>query len=371
MDALGIIFCDHYSVNTSKNDLTRARTPASLPYAGRYRTIDFSLSSMVNAAITDVALLCKENYGALLDHLGSGEDWDLNRRKGGLILMTPMARPENHRLAARGRLDALRAIKRYIENSKHEYVVMAFGGTVANIDLDAMLSAHQEKNAYLTIAYSTIPAGIGEMILNPGEDGRILSVSYQRQETPEPANFALGTGIMKRSDLLAFLDEAEDHDYTNLNRQLIADHLNTHRILGYHHSGYARIIHTIEDYFTANMDMLNTELRCDLFSEDRPVFTKVKDSVPSLYDYHAIVSNSLIADGCVIKGTVKNCILSRGVIVEEGAVVEDAILMQNSVVRKNANVKRIIADKNVTIREGTELQGAPLLPFVLGKGKQV
>lgn len=370
MKAFGIIFCDHYSDNAPKNELTRHRTPAALPFAGRYRTIDFSLSDMVNAGIKDIGVICKENYGSLMDHMGSGEAWDLNYKKGGIKVLTPLYRPE---LTAtlRGRLDALRAVKGYIADQPAELVVMAFGGTVATIDLKAMLKTHLEKKAYLTMAYGEIPAGIGEMVVHPDAEGRIESITYVHEPDRPAQKVALGACVMLKQDLLEFLDEADNNDYTNMNRELIQKNLPTRNIIAYQHTGYARIIRTVEDYFAAAMDMLNPKLKTELFPAERPVYTKVKDSVPTLYDFNAAAENSLIADGCVIKGTVKNSVLFRGVTVEEGAVVEDSIIMQKTVIGKNAKVRRTIADKNVTVSEGCELQGAPALPFVIGKGKKV
>ncbi len=370
MKALGIIFCDHYSENTPPNALTQSRTPAALPFAGRYRTIDFSLSDMVNAGIKNIGVICKENYGSLMDHMGSGEAWDLDRKKGGIKVLSPLSRPELT-ASVRGRLDALRAVKGFIADQHADLVVMAFGGTVANIDMKAMIKAHLEKKAYLTMSYGEIPAGVGEMIVHPDKDGRIETVTYLHAPSKEAQNFALDTYIMNKDDLLDFLDEADNNDFTNMNRELIQKNLSNRRIFAYHHPGYARIIRTVEDYFAASMDMLKPELKKELFPAERPVYTKVKDSVPTLYDFHAVAENSLIADGCVIKGTVRNSVLFRDVTVEEGAVVEDSIIMQKSVVGKNAKVSRTIADKNVTISDDCEMQGAPALPFVIGKGKKV
>ena len=370
MNALGIIFSDHYSESTQANELTRSRTPSSLPFAGRFRTIDFALSCMAHAGIRDIGIICKENYGSLFDHIGNGEDWDLNYRKGGIRLLTPLSRPENHSIMTRGRLDALRSIKNLIADSRTDYVVMGFGGTLANIDLDAMLAFHVEKKACITLAYSNIPAGKGEMILTTAADGKVEKVAYQQAESGV-ADYALGTYIVNRTDLLEFLDEADNNDYTNLHRELIQRQLSIKPIYAYHHDGYARVIRTVEEYFETSMDMLTPALKNDLFCAKRPILTKVKDMVPTLYGFNAEVSNSLIADGCVINGTVKNSILFRGVTVEEGAVVEDSIIMQNGVVGKNAAIRRIITDKNVTISEDAALQGAAALPFVVGKGKTV
>ena len=370
MNALGIIFCDHYDTKALKNDLVYSRTPASLPFGGRYRLIDFTLSSMVNANIDEIGVICKENYGSLVDHIGNGQDWDLNRRKGGIKMLTPLARPESTHSISRGRLDALKAVKGYIADNSYEWVVFAFGGSVANIDLDAMLEQHIADKAYLTIAYADIPAGAGELLMDVEKDHTVSAIHYQKTAATQ-GRYALATAIMKKADLLDFLEEAEDNDYSHLNRELIQKQLDTKKICGYFHKGFARIVDTVDEYYKANMDMLNTDKRNELFDADRPVYTKVKDSVPTIYDFGAAASNCLIADGCVIKGIVKNSILFRDVVVEEGAIVENAILMQKTKVGKGAKISHIIADKNVTISAQTELRGAAGLPIVIGKGKQV
>ncbi len=371
MRALGIVFCDHYySEKDQKTELTRVRTPASVPFAGRFRLIDFSLSAMVNAGMRDIGIIAKENYGSLIDHIDNGAEWDLNRRRGGVTMLTPLSRPENHSILTRGRLDALRAIKGYIKGKNHDLVVMVFGGTVANLDLTEMMEAHRKNNAYITIAYSNIVAGEGEMIVNAKADGRVESITYLHEESAEPHPYAIGAYVMSRKDLLEFLDEADEKDYTNMNRELIQQNLDR-PVYAYEHTGYARILRRLEDYYASCMDMLDPACKKDLFAAKRPIYTKVKDSVPTLYDFHAQVENSLIADGCTIKGTVRNSVLFRGVTVEEGAVVENAILMQNTKVGKDARVCYCIADKDVTVSEGSELRGVAKLPFVIGKGKEV
>ncbi len=371
MNALGIIFSEHYNQQNTANELTRFRAPAGLPFAGRYRTIDFTLSAMVNAGITDIGIIAAQNYGSMIDHLGNGEDWDLNRRRGGLMMLTPMAWPGADKASYRGRLDALRAFRTYIEESKAELVVLAYGGTVASVDLQAMAKEHKKNGAYLTVAYSQIPGNVGEAILETTADGRITKLSYQLSEDESAKPYSLGLFMMNREDLAEFLLEAENNDYTNMNRDLIQHHLKDQLIYGYHHTGYARIVQSTTDYFKASMDMLDKNLKAELFPEARPVYTKVKDSVPTLYDYDAQVENSLIADGCVIRGIVKNSIIFRGVTVEEGAVVENAILMQKSVVEEGAKIDCGILDKNSRINAGTVLKGSAHLPFVVGKNKNV
>ncbi len=371
MNALGIIFSEHYNQQNTANELTRFRAPAGLPFAGRYRTIDFTLSAMVNAHIKNIGIIASQNYGSMIDHLGNGEDWDLNRRRGGLMMLTPMAWPGADKASYRGRLDALRAFRTFIEESKAELVVLAYGGTVASVDLEAMAKEHQRNGAYLTVAYSEIPGNVGEAILETADDGRITKLSYQLNEEEAAKPYSLGLFMMRREDLVNFLLEAENNDYTNMNRDLIQHHLEDQLIYGYRHPGYARIIQNTADYFKASMDMLEPAKKAELFPEERPVYTKVKDSVPTHYDYNADVENSLIADGCTIRGTVKNSVIFRGVTVEEGAVVENAILMQKSIVEGDAKIDCGILDKNSRISSGTVLKGSAQLPFVVGKNKTV
>lgn len=370
MNALGIVFCDHYDNKIARSELVHSRTPASMPFGGRYRLIDFTLSSMVNANIDEIGVICKENYGSLVDHIGNGKDWDLNRRKGGIRMLTPLARPDATHGISRGRLDALRSVKGYIEDTNYEWIVFAFGGTVANIDLDAMLAQHIADNAYLTIAYADIPAGAGELLLDVEKDHTISGLHYQSKPATQGL-YALGTAIIKRADLLEFLEEAEDQNYSHLNRELIRNQLGTKKICGYCHKGYARIVNTVDEYYATSMDMLDTAKRNDLFDTERPIYTKVKDSVPTLYDFGAAASNCLVADGCVIKGIIKNSIIARNVTIEDGAIVENAILMQNTVVGKGAKLNHVISDKNVSIAPETVLCGAAGLPVVIGKGKKV
>ncbi len=371
MNALGIIFADHYSDKPTVNELTQFRTAASLPYAGRFRAVDFALSGMVNVQITNIGIIARENYGSLIDHLGNGQDWDLNRRRGGLTMLTPLARVETRTIASRGRLDALRSVRGFIETNRFELVVIACGGTIANLDLEAMISSHLENEAYLTMAYGEIPADSGEMVVQTSMEGRIKNISYLQEAAVTPHPCSLGTYVMRRADLLNFLDEANNNDYTNLNRELIQKNLPTRRIFGYRHTGYARVIRTVEDYYISSMEMLNPVFQKELFTPERPVYTKIKDSVPTFYDYHAQVENSLIADGCNIRGTVKNSIIFRDVTVEEGAVVENAILMQNSTIGRDARFSFAITDKNALITDGTEVRGSLQIPYVVGKGKQV
>ena len=370
MNALGMIFCDRYDNKTPKSELVYSRNPASMPFGGRYRLIDFTLSAMVNADIDEIGIICKENYGSLVDHIGNGKDWDLNRRQGGVKMLTPLARPDSNLSISRGRLDALKSIKGYIADNSYEWVVFAFGGTVANIDLEAMLEQHLADDAYITLAYTEITAGSGEVLLDVETDHTISAIHYQKNAATKGI-YALGTAIIKKEDLLEFLEEAEDNDYSHLNRELVQKQLGTKKICGYCHKGFAHIVDTVDEYYDANMEMLNTANRDDLFNAERPIYTKVKDSVPTLYDFGAAASNCLIADGCVIKGIVKNSILSRNVVVEEGAIVENAILMQNTKVGKGAKIHYVVADKDVTISAETELCGTKGLPIIIGKGKQV
>ncbi len=370
MNALGIIFADSYSRHEN-NDLTYFRSGASLPVGCRFRAIDFVLSGLVDAGIYTVGLLTKQNYGSLLDHLDGGKNWDLARKRGGLSIMTPYSRGETASpTATAGKLDALRSITKYLENQNEEYVVLAQGNIIANLDFNDILEQHMANEADITLVCAKVE--------NPDE--KCIVPTFDNDGILQDVHFSKGSGnhtvcincyCMRRDFLLAFLAKAELYDWHDLNRDLILRHMDTLRIMSYIHKGYAAMTGTIAQYYKCNLDMLQSDVREDLFNSERPILTHIHDTVPTLYDFNADISNTLLADGCEISGKVENSILFREVTIEEGASVESCVIMQGSKIGKNAVLKNVICDKDVVISEGAELIGSPAYPYVLKKGAKI
>lgn len=370
MNALGIIFSDSYSSN-ERNELTKIRSAASLPVGCRFRAIDFILSNLADAGIYTVGLLTKQNYGSLIDHIGAGKAWDLDRKKAGITLLTPYALGNSAVPGMMmGKLDALRSIIPYIESKDCEYVILGQGNVVANIDFGEVLQQHTKSEADITVVFATIKNPDSKSLVVSFNDENLLT-DVRFTDTKGTFDTAINCFVMRRDFLLSFLGKANLYDWHDLGRDLILRHMDCLRIVGYHHKGYTAVLSSVAEYYQCNMDMLDGNIRSELLDSERPILTHIHDTVPTLYAYHATVKNSLTADGCAIDGEVSGSILFRNVTVEQGAKVENCILMQGTHIGKDAVLKNVICDKDVSISSGLELTGSPDYPYVLVKGTKL
>ena len=366
-----IIFADAYSHTTT--ELVNKRTLSSIPFGGRFRLVDFILSSLVNAGASNVAIIPKSNYASLTDHLGGGKYWDLDHRNSGLKILSPFFRTDNNTevFRARGKLDALRSVKPYIADLKEEYIVITNGNIVANIDFAKAFDQHIKTGADITAVYAHLTSkDTRNLEFDIASDGRISQIVYGNADGNEK-NISLNVYIMKKNLLMDIISYADAHDLYSFDKYALINNVENLKIVGYEHKEYASIIYTLQDYYNTNMALLCEKTREEIFTSERPVMTRVKDSVPVLYQYNAKISNSLIADGCKIDGTVKNSIIFRNVTVETGAVIENCIIMQNCVIGKNANLKCAVLDKNITISENKQLCGDKDYPFVAAKNTKI
>lgn len=363
----GIVFANDNDNLLKK--LTSRRSMASVPYGARYRLIDFSLSNLVNAGVTRVGILTKENYRSLMDHVGSGVYWDLDRKNGGLYILPPYSTSGAKRYS--GTVDALVGALDYIKHCKSEYIVLYNGDVLANVDISKAVKSHISNSADITIVYHN-----GELIVNNGEamkltvakDGRVSKIGLDT-EVGTKAAFSMGITIIGRQLLLDIINSAQEAELVSFNRDVVAKKVKSLRIFGFEHSGYVTFMNGTDSYYKANMDLLSAEVRKELFNKERPIFTKTRDDMPTRYGTKSQVKNCLIADGCVINGTVKNSILFRGVKVEKGAVVENCILMQETKVGENAQLNNVIADKNAVIGEDMVLKGTAQKHFFVKKNQ--
>ena len=368
----GILFA--YRSNPDLRELSQNRNTCSIPYGGRYRVIDFMISNMVNAGMTDVGLIVHANYQSLLDHVGSGKDWDLSRKHGGLRLLPPYARltgasADDHV----GCLEALAGRLVYLQSVDAQYVVLSGADVISNIDLRDVLRQHQETGADITAVYADCrreTPGRDVSTVEVAADGRLTDVSVNVSTTGNHKEF-LNIALLSRELLIKMVNEGYAHGKASFTRGVMQDHLQDLKIYGYESTGFVARISGMESYFAANMALLNSEARAQLFPAERPVFTKVRDEVPAKYGLKSKVSNSLVADGCVIEGELENCIVFRGVRVGRGAVVKNSILMQDAIVGENADLNYVIADKDVVVRSGRTLCGYTSIPFYLQKGMSV
>ena len=379
MSAYGIIFSNIHDNNIP--ELTRLRTIASVPFACRYRFIDFTLSNMVNSNIYNISVITSYNYQSLMDHIGSGKDWDLARRSGGIKFLPPnitaYANPTAGNLSSYTRLDSLKSVAASINRITDDYVVLSDCDVICNVDFNDMIRYHQETGADMTIAVKRVNLTRENcstaIVFNSDEDGRINEVLAYPGDYEGQADISLNMIVMSTSYLQQMVLQAQTRGYTSLTRDVIARTLGYRNYRVYRYDGYFAAITSFADYYRHSMEILSdAEVRDSLFSvKTRPVYTKVRNSAPTYYAAGSAARNSMIADGCFIEGTVENSIIFRGVKIGRNATVKNSIIMQDTIVGDGAFLNCVITDKNAVIRDQRMLCGAETQPFYVVKGKMI
>ncbi len=373
-DALGIIFPNSY--DRLVPDLVSERLMASIPFAGRYRMVDFILSGMANCGIGNIAVIVRNNYYSLMDHLGYGREWDLARKNGGLDIIPPYA--ENNMKLYNGRVEALANILPYLKKHKEKYVIMADTNIAVNFDFQAMLKEHIESGADVTIAYKREPIpeilrnmeGVKDLFYTLSlEDGRVKKIYINSQKEGD-VNFGMNIYVMKREFLINEINTAFVRGYTYFERDILAPQLCKFNVRGYEYKGYMARICDMRSYFEENMKLLE-EKNLDALFAGGPVHTKIRDDNPTRYIKGSKAKNVLVADGCVIEGEVENSILFRGVKIAKGAKVRNCVLMQDTVVKEGARLEYVITDKNAVINVGKELYGTDSFQVFVPKNQNI
>ena len=365
-NVLGIIYSNTF--DECLGDLTSVRTMGSVPFAGRYRLIDFALSGMVNAGITKIGVATKANYQSLLDHLGSGKPWDLSRKVDGLTILPPFNIMEGGGGFYKNRIEAIAGIRNYLAHSNKEYVVLCDSNVVANIDYAAFIDGHIESGADISIAYKKGEKPQISELMNFGLDGdRIRSVKVG--EFGECA-YSLNVIILRKVLLERLIERALAVGAQSFELDVIGKNVDSLFIRGVEVTSYAEMIDSLKSYYDISMRLISGDRR-RLFTADNPVYTKVRDDMPTIYGLASKASDSLIADGCIIKGTVENSILFRGVYVAEGAVVKNSIIMQDSYISQGSTVNCAILDKEVFVKPNVDISGASSWPLYVGKNVRI
>lgn len=368
-DFHGIIFA--YSASPELRELVAHRTAASMPICGRYRVIDFALSSLMNAGIHDVGVIMQRDYQSLLDHVRNGKAWDMSRRNGGLRMLPPFGMPGYHTGNYYGTMEALNAVGAYIKGIPQKYVVLLLGSVCANIDLAAACEQHLRSGAPITAICSDRVPDTAQHRYIVGGDGRVKSVLFYREGETDGLTSMEGY-IINKDTLVKMMDECAAHNLYRFHRDAIAAYLAEGGEMDvYTHRGYYMPIRSVDLYYRANLDMLDTEKRHDLFAPERPVRTRNHEGVSTYYGEDAVSINSLVGDNCRIEGRVENCILSSEVTVEEGATLRNCVIMRRTHIGRGAQLDCVIADKNCVIAAGTELRGNAKLPLVVPKSSNI
>ena len=370
-NALGIIFPNSY--DSLVPELVGERLMASIPFASRYRMVDFILSSMVNCGIDNISIIVRKNYHSLMDHLGSGREWDLTRKNGGLNIVPPFA--EKTVKVYNGRVEALASILDFLKSQKEKYVVMSDANIAVNFDFNALIDAHIASGADVTVAYAEqeIPASaINAPAVNKNlyytlilDDGQVKEIKINSKKAGIQ-NFSMNIYVIDRELLIDQISSAFVHGYIYFERDILAPQLDKLNVKAFKYDGYIARISDMKSYFDENMKMLD-EKNLDALFSGNSIYTKIRDDNPTRYINGAKAKNIMAADGCVIEGEVENSVLFRGVKIGKGAKVKNCVLMQDTVVEPGVNIEYVISDKNVTITAGKEVKGTDRFPVYVAK----
>ncbi len=373
MSAMGIIFANIY--DSSMGDLTNKRTMASLPFGGRYRQIDFTLSNMSNSGIRRIGIISRHNYQSLMNHIGSGSEWNLELEEGGLEFMTPYALGTSVS-EFRGKLDVLNSVREYLEyGAKDDYVILSDSSVLCNMDLNKILEAHIASGKDVTIvAAKGIANGKKQlsMAFRTDDAGQLTDVAVD-YVAPEGYLASTGIFIVAKDLLMHHVKEAVarslyrfERDF--LLRQYQAGNLSLHV---YRYEGVTLFNDSTEEYFASNFAILDEKIRKDLFNPDRPIYTRVRDQVPTYYCDGSNIEYCSVADGCMLDGHVKNSVLFRHVTIGAGCEIEGCLIMNDTVVGENCELKYVILDKDVVVRPGSKLMGTVTNPLIIKRGDKV
>lgn len=369
MTAMGIIFANLY--DSSLGDLTNKRTLASLPFGGRYRQIDFALSNMANSGIRRIGIMSRYNYQSLINHIGSGEEWDLELQESGLQFVTPYSMSSSS--SYRGKIEALYEAMDHLEyGDADEYVVLADAGVLYNLDLNVVLENHIASGKDITIVTK---AGVAngkkqfDLAIRLDEKGEINDMAVDYVAGPEYLA-SMNLFVISKALLLHYVRELVARSLYRFERDFILRSYQKGELSVNvaQFDGLVMYNESTEEYFRNNLALVDPEVRNQLFRRKHPIYTKVRDRVPTYYGENCEIDNCIVADGCMLEGAAKHSVLFRQVHIGENSTVEDSVIMNETVVGENCEIKCAILDKDVVVRPGSKLIGTPSNPIIIKRG---
>ena len=371
-NAFGLIYTGDASMQL--RELTFSRSVAAVPFGGRYRTIDFMLSDLVNTGIYNVGIIAQKNYHSLMDHLESGKEWDLHRKRDGLFILPPFVTHDNTGVY-RGTVDALRSCMGYIRRSSQKYVVLMGSHTIYNTTYNEMIKSHIRSGADITIMYNRTPVSdrrdqFDDLRIKFDGEGRVCDLAFNPANTDTEFT-SCDAFVMEKTTLEYLVEDAYAHAKYDFMNDVLVSNVQNLNIRGWEYTGYVARLNSTGDYYRHNMALLDKAVSKDLFSHEHPIYTKVKDEFPASYVGDGCAIDSFVADGCVIEGRVEHSVLFRGVHIAPGAVVKNSIIMQAAYVGEGSNLDCMILDKGVIVGARRNLSGHGTYPVILRKGVTV
>jgi glucose-1-phosphate adenylyltransferase len=358
--------------------LTAKRTKPAVPFAGKYRIIDFTLSNCVNSNIFDVMILAQYRPHSLIEHIGSGGPWDLNREfTGGLRIYTPYkARGASDWYM--GTADAVQQNFRFIKNTSPDLVMILSGDHIYEMNYDTMVAFHMDHDAALTMATIRVPMAEASRFGVVGVRDDYTVSSFVEKPADPPSNLAnMGVYLFNTKVLnQALWEDHQTHDSSHDFGKDILPRLikQGERVVAYPYSGYWVDVGTIDSYWQAHMDLLQEKPSIDLNDRSWIIHTRTEERPPVRISRDAVLADSMVSDGCVISAgaRIERSVLSPGVVVRPGAIVRESILLTDATIERNAVLERSIVDKQVVIGENShvgsmEASGRPHNITMVGK----
>jgi len=337
--------------------LSGVRAKPAVPFGGKYRIIDFTLSNCVNSLIDNVVVLTQYNPRSLNDHIGLGRPWDLDRNQGGVKLLQPYIARGRVAEWYRGTADAVLQNFNVIEHDAGDIILILAGDHIYKMDYQPFIAAHRRKRAEVTIAVRRVPlAEASRMGILALDDQDRVTEWQEKPKQPKSDLASMGVYVFSKRALVRWLKEGLRDFGGDVIPAMLAAH---GRVFGYRFDGYWQDVGTIQSFWEANMALLEDTPELDLYDREWLIHTRSEERAPAKVGPTAQVHRSLISHGCVINGTVVNSVLSPGVRVDVGAVVRDSIVMFDTVIRSGAVVDRAILDKEVVVGQGAIVGDGP------------
>ena len=351
-------------------ELTRHRSLAGVPFAGRYRLIDFVLSNMVNSGIQNVGILVPNKYRSLMDHLRSGKEWDLARKRDGLFILPP-THAHYAMGICKGDLEHFHNHLDYIKRSSQQYVLIAGSQMVCNMNFRQAFQFHLDQGADITVLYkpnASCSADFPRPTAVRCQGDQVVDMEVNPGSALAGGDISMEMYIMSKNRLIKLVEGCISRGETDFVKDGIIKNIGRLNIQGYGHNQFVAKINSIQSYYRHSMDLLRPEVWRELFVKSGPIYTKVKDEAPANYRKEAQVTNSLVANGCIIEGQVENSIIFRGVRIHKGVHIRNSIIMQKCEIRDKSVLESVICDKEVHITEGRSLKGERNYLLVIEKG---
>ena len=370
LKVIGII-STNYRLNAIER-LSENRPLSAAPFGCRYRLIDFALSNMVNAGIRSVGVILPYRMRPLLDHLAAGKAWNLDRHSGGLFMLpsvTPTLKPRVQMFCVK---DFLANIE-FLTTENADAVIITASNYVNNINYAKILKSHEKKGADITLIYKNgLKSNIKvEAKLVMDENNRVREIiKTEDQDTSNLESTFANTFIFNRQLLVDLISRCRDTEFKDL-MDLVEANLKNKIVLGYEFKNYMKQIFTLEDYYETSMELMNPEIKSELFDGDDKIMTKIQDTPPTKYKDNAVIKNSYIASGCILDGKVSNSLLYRKVVVKKNSQLSGCIVMHNCEIGEGSILENIIMDKSIKIPANTVLKAQKNKPIYLSKGTVV